>query len=256
MKHLLITISILTTLLLGSCQSKATKTSAAKDSSTAQEEELPKDVIVQKTYHPTGGLWKVNRARKVVEDGKSKYVLDGEVLEYYKTPKNALSSRSIYKEGKRDGMFIKYYTDGKVYYEINYTDGKMNGIKKSYFKTGKLMAEMPYKNGSLGVGTKEYTPDGKLVPPMELKVWYTKSGSSAIVYAKTMNKGKLTKRAEYFEGALIDEKYTFKGQQTVNMHDGIAQMTLYNNPTKVTISAKVRSARNNYFLLSKTISIK
>lgn len=248
MKHLLFTISILSLLLLSSCQPKAAQKSNNK-------QEANDSTIVQKTYHPGGGLWKVNRIKKVEVDGKSKHVLHGEVLEYYKTPQNALSSRAIYKNGKREGLFIKYYTNGEVYYNINYKGGKMNGIKKSFHKNGQLMAEMPYENSYLGVGTKEYTPDGKLLAPMELKVWSKKSGDTITIYAKTLNKGKLTKRVKYFRGVLINGKYTHTSLQNINMKDGIAQISLQNSPKSITISAKVTSAHNNYILLSKTIKL-
>lgn len=234
--------------LLGACQSGTRKKTGAK-------EEKNDSILITKTYHPGGGLWKVNRAKKVEANGKVKYVMDGEVLEYYKTPQNALSSKAIYKDGKRNGLFIKYYTDGKVYYHVNYLNGKMNGVKKSYHKNKQLMAEIPYKQGLIGVGTKEYTPDGKLLAPMKLKVWYKKNGSSVIVYAQVLNKGRVTKRAKFYEGLLIDGKYAHNNLHQVTMKEGTAEITLYDNPSFVSISAKAKSARNNYSLLNKSIKI-
>lgn len=209
---------------------------------------------MQKTYHATGGLWKVSSAKKVMIDGEEKYIMHGENLEYYKTPKGALSSKAIYKDGKRNGLFVKYYTDGKLYYKINYTEGKMNGVKTSYHKNGKLMAEMPYKDGKLGIGTKEYTTDGKLLDPMTLKVWYKKNGNNYIVYAQVLNNGKVTKRAEFYEGILVDGKYYHDGLQKMEFKNGTASVTLYSKPTFVSVSAKARSARNNYSLINKVIN--
>jgi len=251
MKNLLYTTGILLMVLMASCQSgKSSKGQKGGDSDEGND-----STIVQKSYHTTGGLWKVNRAKKVEVDGESKYVLHGEVLEYYKTPKNALSSKAIYKNGKREGLFTKYYTDGKVYYTINYHDGKMNGIKKSYHTNGKLMAETPYKNGLIGLGTKEYTPDGNLISRMEMKVWTEKSGNSTIVYAQMLNNGKPTKRVTFYEGALDEGKYSVREMVEIPMTGATAQKLVYNTPTTITISGKARSAYNNYTLLSKTIKV-
>lgn len=151
-------------------------------------------------------------------------MLDGEVLEYYKTPKNALSSKAIYKDGKRNGKYIKYYTDGKPYYQVNYTNGKMDGLKKSYHKNGNLIAQPPYKQSLIGVGTKEYTPDGKLFNPMQLKVWYKKDGNSVIVYAQVMSKGKVTNRVDFFEGLLIEGKYMHDNLQKIQIKNGMTKM--------------------------------
>lgn len=250
MKKIIIAFSVVLLALLCACNNGA-------KSKTSKGEEAENDsILVQKTYHSGGGLFKVSRAKKVIIDGKEKFIIDGENLEYYKTPQNALSSKAFYKEGKRHGLFQKFYTDGKLYYEVNYENGKMDGVKKSYYKDGTLMAEMPYKKGLLGTGSVEYTSKGIAIAPMDLKVWYKKNGSSVTVYAKVLNKGKVTKRVEFFNGYLIEGKYYHKNLQSVPMKDGIAKTILHNAPDNVIISAKVRSARNNYVLLSKGLQIK
>lgn len=250
MKKIILSLSILSLILMFSCNS-GTKPEHVKKKTNDEND----SILVTKTYHSSGGLWKVNRGKKVIVNGKTKFVMHGEVLEYYKTPEGALSSKAIYKDGKRDGQFAKYYTDGKVYYKVNYSQGKMDGVKTSYHKDGKVMAEIPYKRGLIGVGTKEYTPDGKLLAPMELKVWYKKSGNSVTIYAQALNKGKVTRRAEFFEGLLVEGKYAHKGLQKIPMKDGKARITIPNAPDFVSVSVKVKSARNNYSLLNKSINI-
>lgn len=251
MKKISAALVLVLVVLLGACNNNP------KSSKSNGGEEDNDSILVQRSYHSSGGLWKVTRGKKIQVDGKTKYILDGENLEYYKTPEGALSSKAIYQNGKREGLFQKFYTNGKLYYEVNYSNGKMEGVKKSYYKTGQIMAEMPYKKGLLGTGTVEYTPDGKALDPMELKVWYKKNGSSVTVYAKVLNKGKVTKRAEFFNGFLIEGKYYHKNLQTVpRQADGTAKITLHNSPEYVVISAKAKSARNNYFFLTKGITIK
>lgn len=249
MKQLILSLSLLLIITLSSCAGgrKGGKTSDGdKNDST----------LVKKTYHSTGAIWKVNRGKKVLVDGKTKFIMHGEVLEYYKTPEGALSSKTNFVNGKRNGMYTKYYTDGSVYYKVNYLDGKRFGVKTSYHKNGQVMAEVPYKKGLMGVGTKEYTPSGELIEPMTMKVWYKKNGSQVTVYAQAFNKGRATKRVEFFEGLLVEGKYVHKGLRKVPMKDGIGQITLSTHSGAVTITAKVKSARNNYSIVTKAIAIK
>ena len=88
-----------------------------------------------------------------------------------------------------------------------------------------------------------------------MKEWYTKDGSSVTVYAKVLSKGKITKRAEFFEGMLIENNYWHKGLSKMTVKDGIAKVTFPNAPAYVVVSAKVKSARNNLYLLAKHIQI-
>ena len=153
MKNLLAITTILALFLLGACNSGNSKKAADADDGFEEND----SILIQKEYHTSGGLWKVSRAKKIEVNGATKYVMDGENLEYYKVPKNALASRAFYADGKRSGVYTKYHTNGKVYYEVPYEKGKMNGVKKSYYKEGQLQAEIPYKLGCIGKGTKEYS---------------------------------------------------------------------------------------------------
>lgn len=250
MKTKLFAVSLLMVFLLGACNNGKSKKGKSGDAENDS-------ILVTKTFYPGGGLQRINRGKKVIVDGKEQYVMHGEVLQYYKVPQNKLASKAIYKDGKRNGMYYKYYTNGKLYYQVNYVNGKMEGVKKMYFEDGKLMAEIPYKQGLIGVGTKEYTSKGTLLPPVELKVWYEKKGSAVTVYAKVLNKGKVTKRAEVFYGFLIEDKYYHKNLQPMQMgSNGIAKITLQSAPSLIVISSKVRSARNNYHFVAKRLTVK
>jgi len=104
---------------------------------------------------------------------------------YYKGG-DKLLSEVTYKNGKKNGLSLVYYPNGKVQFEIWYTDdvkdgpavyyyksgrkfrespyrnGVIDGIQKKYYETGLLMAEIPYKQGKVVEGLKEYTQAGKL----------------------------------------------------------------------------------------------
>ena len=250
MKKVSAVLLILLMVALGACNSNP------KQKGSKSEEPENDSILTQKTYHSSGGIWKESRAKKIIVDGKEKYILDGENKEYYKTPKGALSSIAIYKDGKRNGLFQKFYTNGKLYYEVNYENGKMNGTKKVYYEDGTLMAEMPYKKGLLGTGTVEYTSKGIKKDPMKLSVWYEKKGSSIVVYAKVLDKGKVNKRAEFFNGFLIEGKYYHKNLKVVPAKNGLAKTTLSASTEYVVISAKAKTARNNYVFLTKGVTIK
>lgn len=246
MKKALLLLALFS-ILLSSCNSGgATK---SKDSNTDND-----SILVNKEYHSHGGLWKVTTGKKVIVGGQTKYVRHGEYKEYYKTPKNALASTATYKDGKRDGLYTKYYTDGKIYYKVNYINGKMDGLKTSYYKDGKVMAKTPYKQGCLGEGTIEYSSTGNEINDYQLKVWTKKNGQAITIYAKVLSKGKVTKRATFYNGLLIEGSYWHKGLQEVKMgSDGVAKITLQNPPAFTVITAKVKTARNNYVLLKKNL---
>ncbi len=251
MKRKLFALSVLMLIFLGACTNQKAKKGAA-------DKPENDSILTMKNYYPGGGLKSIQTGKKVEKNGKTQYVMEGKCTEYYKTPKNALASKATYKNGKRDGMFYKYYTNGKLYYEVPYAEGKMEGLKKMYYEDGKVMSEVPYKKGLIGIGTKEYTSKGvELKDQMSIKVWYKKTGSGITVYAKAFNDGKLTKRAEFFEGFLIESKYYHKNLHEMKMgSDGVAKIEISSPMSYIVVSAKIRSARNVYHFVSQGINVK
>ena len=63
--------------------------------------------------------------------------------QYFKN--NILKEEGTFKEGRKDGVYILYYSDGvRVKKETPYKDGKLNGVVKSYYTDGKLEKEKGY----------------------------------------------------------------------------------------------------------------
>lgn len=53
-----------------------------------------------------------------------------------------------YKNGKKNGQAIAYYTDEDIIaIEMNFVDDELNGLFKKYYKNGQLEYEEYYKNG-------------------------------------------------------------------------------------------------------------
>ena len=54
---------------------------------------------------------------------------------------------SNYSKGELDGIYKKYYDNGKLMEEIEYSNGVQNGIYKYYSDDGTLQLAYEYKNG-------------------------------------------------------------------------------------------------------------
>lgn len=67
------------------------------------------------------------------------------------------------KEGKRDGIWEKYYPNGKLLWSKTYKSGELEGAWLTYYITGQLRWEQHYKNGQLDGVWSKYLPSGELV---------------------------------------------------------------------------------------------
>ena len=56
-------------------------------------------------------------------------------------------SEQNFKDGERDGLYVKWYEDGQKRREINYKDGKANGLWVWWYKNGQKKSEANYKDG-------------------------------------------------------------------------------------------------------------
>ena len=66
-------------------------------------------------------------------------------------------------ENATEGTYKRYYTSGKVKYEVNYVDGKRVGKFVRYYKTGrKVYEEGNYKDGQQDGKWVYYDKDGNI----------------------------------------------------------------------------------------------
>ena len=75
---------------------------------------------------------------------------------------NKLKCDGTYKDGKKDGVFKMYDSEGRVQEEKSYKDGKLHGAHKTYFTTGKVEREVNYRNGKQDGKDMVYEWDGTL----------------------------------------------------------------------------------------------
>lgn len=260
LKHLL--TFLLGTLLIVAC-SESPKSKSGDDKSASKTEASNDSMKVMKDKHSNGNIWHVKEVLNIGTKQKPKWVLHGTVKEYYKTPKNCLAVVTTYDRGKKDGMSTKYYQTGEKYFETPYVKGKMEGVKKKYYKSGSVMAESPYKQGFLGIGTQEYNRSGEPLTMPELKVWVKddrRASGKYTVYAKVVTRlGKTAKRCDYFQGLLIESKYSHPNLKPITDKNGVASITFYESqgfPPFVNIVAKHVTSKGTPVLYTKMQQIR
>jgi hypothetical protein len=118
---------------------------------------------------------------------------DGLVVKYRSD--GTLGNETNFKNGVKHGLAKNYSKDGKkLLSEVMHVDGRITGIARNYYPSGKVSNEMSYLNDTLHGDSKWFYEDGKLyqLTPyskglMEgTKITYNKSGKivSEVPYHK------------------------------------------------------------------------
>ena len=71
-----------------------------------------------------------------------------------------------YKDGKMDGLHVKWYSNGKKNQEVNYKDGKTNGLLALWHDNGQKSYEANFKDGKR-ISEKWWDIKGEPVPRHE-----------------------------------------------------------------------------------------
>ena len=53
----------------------------------------------------------------------------------------------LIKNGKKEGTWLTYYSNGNLYLNDKYKNGKLDGICENYWENGNLQMKIEYKNG-------------------------------------------------------------------------------------------------------------
>jgi len=116
-----------------------------------------------KYHRPNGGQETNYKITKSIDnETKKEYYDNGQIksVEYYKDGKKEglwiryfyngnLSIKGNFKDNKQEGYWMSYYDNGQLYLDRIYKDGKLEGIWKSFYKNGQLNYEWNYKEGEL-----------------------------------------------------------------------------------------------------------
>ena len=88
---------------------------------------------------------------------------DGEFVNYAYYSIDKPKSITNYKKGKLDGISIRYYDNGIVYYSQNYTEGELDGYTRFYYSNGQLKEERKFLKGVKIGESKFYDENGELI---------------------------------------------------------------------------------------------
>ncbi len=136
---------------------------------------------------------------------------------------NKLAEKGSYKEGRRDGTWFEYNSDGtSPKSERRFKDGKLDGMQKTFYTNGKLESEKGYKMGAedgperrweyqtgkqtVDANYKDDRPEGKQTRHISSNVGeYTqvsnyKNGLQTGEYSETWLSGMLRTKGQYKEG--------------------------------------------------------
>ena len=156
----------------------------------------------------------------------------GSFNDYYDngTPK----AKGFYKDSKQDSLWTFFYPSGKVEREVNFKGGLQNGLFKRYFENGKLdyYAEWEYGNCII---SKDYFESGNIFKIIKYK--NGKMHGQAVEYYDSPGKIRQTRVFEYGRenGVVMHYNISGKLESKSMMRDGeyVDTMYLYNDKGKV-----------------------
>jgi antitoxin component YwqK of YwqJK toxin-antitoxin module len=115
-----------------------------------------------------------NRSTEIIarfENGNMKTVkvfqeIDGKqiwVSEIHYHPNGSKSMEGTIKNGLREGEWISWYEDGKIWSKGNFKNGNRDGMGYVYFPSGKIQIEGPYIDGKRTGLWRSYDDQGNLI---------------------------------------------------------------------------------------------
>ncbi len=177
------------------------------------EEEYAHGVLERRKEWEAGGVSKREEGWKVVDGRRLKHgafrqwatsgVRKGELLHerHYRLGKLHGPARSwhhqtgkltvdeTYRDGQRDGVCKRFYSDGQLMKEETYKDGQREGEAKEFWPNGQVKLEASYKNDGREGWTREFLQTGQLYRRTHYRggkangprIDYNKDGSIRIV---------------------------------------------------------------------------
>lgn len=158
------------------------------------EDNFLNDTIIEKdNVDPTlVRLTVKNPKGTVVSQGWMKSNVKEGAWRYYSSI-GLITSLEEYRNGKKNGSYIKFGPGTQISIDANYKEDSLNGQKTTYGTNNKLKSVENYKNGALHGNRKAYYDDGKLQEEATYKngkkdgkaIWYLQNGQPSVEYTYT-----------------------------------------------------------------------
>ena len=100
-------------------------------------------------------------------DHKPKTKTDGEFIEYH--PNGNIKTKGLLKNGKRTGVWISYFINGKVQSESKFDKGELNGKTAAYYPNGNVQYMGLYVNNKKDDHWFFYQEDGSYLKEVVFK---------------------------------------------------------------------------------------
>ena len=183
---------------------------------------------------------------------------NGLSVRYY--PGGGINTQLFYKDGIKVDTSKWFYTNGKIYRETPYKHGKIHGIQKKYHKDGCVMAEIPYANGKRKPGLKEFSQYGNEItkyPSIVIQNQDLRSSSSTyIIHIRLSNNAK---RVKFYRGSYINEVFDVDKLEYLLTENGQSQINFIEKPgytgeTEIHLIAEyITRAGNKKYIIGKAI---
>ena len=187
-------------------------------------------------YHDDGTI---KRAYSVDENGK----YDGPYEAYWSNGR--LNVKCTYKDGKEDGPYETYHENGQLRIKCTYKDGKKDGPYEWYDENGRLGLKCTYKDGELDGPYESYHDNG------QLRVKYTyKDNEPDGPYEEYDENGQLIEKGVYRMGGILygkeaeeylkewNEKHITAQEARKGLCARLAQMSKQMAPTQLRQAVK------------------
>jgi len=109
-----------------------------------------------------------------------------------------LVSSEYFVDGKRHGLYIKYFANGQVSYQAVFKDGLRHGEATSWWQNGNLMSKTPYTEGKMHGFAYQWYKTGE-----KFKLYHYENGETSGLQQAWRKNGELFSNFEYRNGRIF-----------------------------------------------------
>ncbi len=181
----------------------------------------------------------------VANKREGKWVILGKDQRNTKFKSDQKVEEGHYKSGRRNGLWIKYYPNGKKKSEIVYKRGRPNGKFKLYYQNGNVEEEGEWVNRLYNGSFKRYYEDGTLEQEKTFDgngkakgkvTYYYPNGKKELEF--TSSNGKETGKAtRYYPNGDVKEVISFDDGEALEFEN----KKMVNAPVKVGDGVKIKN---------------